>query len=167
MEVNTAAKKTLIKHNKSKGTFAVVGPVTASTTITAGTGVTATTGNITATAGVLSGLNMLNNTTADPGHNTAIPVTKSTAIILTIGSSGAETNTLAAPTYAGQMLYLCADTVGTGTRVVTCSTRVNKTGNNTITFNAVDDSILLLGVNVGGNLRWRVIYNNSAGLSTV
>ncbi len=41
----------------------------------------------------------------------------------TIASAGAETNTLAIPTFRGQWLDINADTVGTGTRAIASTTK--------------------------------------------
>jgi hypothetical protein len=81
-------------------------------------------------------------------------------------TGGAETNTLAAPSFVGQELLLCMKTDG-GDRVVTCATGVNQTGNNTITFNDAGDSIRLNAIQNGANIRWRVVYNDGCTLSTV
>lgn len=87
---------------------------------------------------------------------------------MTIGSSGAETNTLAVPTVQGSILSLCAATVGTGTRVVTVASAINKAGNNTITFAAAGDRITLIANAVGAStLAWRVLANDGPTLSTV
>jgi hypothetical protein len=83
-----------------------------------------------------------------------------------IVTAGAETRTLAAPSYTGQMLSLGMKTDG-GDCVVTCVTGVNQTGNNTITMNDAGDSILLVGIESGANKRWRVAYNDGCTLSTV
>lgn len=87
---------------------------------------------------------------------------------MTIGSAGAETNTLAAPTVQGAILSICATTVGTGTRVVTVASAINKAGNNTITFAAAGDRITLIANAVGAStLAWRVLANDGPTLSTV
>jgi hypothetical protein len=83
-----------------------------------------------------------------------------------IVTAGAETRTLAAPSYAGQMLSLAMKTDG-GDCVITCATGLNQTGNNTITMNDAGDSILLVGIESGANKRWRVVYNDGCTLSTV
>jgi predicted RecA/RadA family phage recombinase len=108
--------------------------------------------------------NELSNVIADPGNAGAIPVTESGHC--SIVTSGAQTRTLAAPSYAGQMLSLAMKTDG-GDCVVTCATGVNQTGNNTITMNDAGDSILLVAIESGANLRWRVAYNDGCTLSTV
>ena len=104
---------------------------------------------------------------ADPGTGEAIPVTSSGVCPITIGSAGAETNTLAAPSAIGMLLVITVDVVGTGTRVVTCATLVNQTGNNTLTFAQAGDTILLYSTQIGGALKWRVAANDGVALSTV
>ena len=106
----------------------------------------------------------LNNTIADPGAAGAIPVTASGCVDLV--TAAAETRTLAAPTIVGQQLLLSMKTDG-GDCVVTCATTVNQTGNNTITFNDVGDAVLLVAKRNGANLRWSVVVNDGAALSTV
>lgn len=104
-------------------------------------------------------------TLADPGHGQAIPVTRSAQVDMTIGSSGAETNTLAIPTFAGQSLVLNAATVGTGTRVVTSAQAINQAGNTIMTFAAARDFIMLVAIKVGSALRWSVAANDGVALS--
>lgn len=105
---------------------------------------------------------------ADPGTGVAIPVTKSASFSLAIGA-GAETNTLADPTYAGQELSLICTTVGGGTRAVTAASDINQATNTVMTFAAAVDWINLVGVNVGTiavpDLRWRVRSNDGVALS--
>jgi hypothetical protein len=104
------------------------------------------------------------NVIADPGTGIAIPVTKSGEVRFTIGA-GAETNTLAAPAFAGQRITLCVNTIGAGTRAVTCAQALNPTGNTIMTFNANTDLIILYGVTIGGTLKWRILLNESVALS--
>jgi hypothetical protein len=101
---------------------------------------------------------------ADPGTVQAIPVTRSAYVRFTIGA-GAETNTLAAPTFAGQRLHLSTAVQGAGTRAVTCATGVNAAGNTVLTFAQLADMIVLEAVYVGAALRWRVILNEGVTLS--
>ena len=102
---------------------------------------------------------------ADPGTATAISVVSSANISFTIGSAGLETNTLAAPTYAGQEMHFYAGSVGTGTREITVSAAINQAGNTKITLNTVDDSILLKAIDKGAAKAWRVVYNDGCTLS--
>jgi len=108
--------------------------------------------------------NALTALIADPGNAGAIPVTDTGHC--EIVTTGAETRTLAAPTYLGQMLLLSMKTDG-GDAVIAVATGINQTGNNRITMNDAADSILLVAVASGTNIRWRVAYNDGCTLSTV
>jgi hypothetical protein len=99
---------------------------------------------------------------ADPGNAGAIPVTSSGQCALT--SAGAETRTLAIPTFAGQRLLLHCD-VYVGNIVVTSAQAINQTGNTIMTFGAARDNCELVGITVGGALRWQVAYNDGVALS--
>lgn len=101
---------------------------------------------------------------ADPGNAGAIPVLNSGSV--DIVTAGAETRTLAAPTFRGQLLSIGMKTDG-GDCVITCATLVNATGNNTITLNDAGDVVLLQAKVNGANLRWSVVANDGAALSTV
>lgn len=101
---------------------------------------------------------------ADPGNGNAIPVIHSGQCALVTG--GAETRTLAAPTFIGQEITLYMKTDG-GNCVVTCSTTINETGNNTITFDNTGEALFLRAVEEGSNLRWRCAVSDGAGLTTV
>lgn len=101
---------------------------------------------------------------ADPGAAGAIPVTKSGRV--PIVSAGAETRTLAAPTFPGQELQLELKTDG-GDVTLTCATGLNQTGNNTAVTADAGDILLLKAIEVGANLRWRVAANDGWALSTV
>jgi hypothetical protein len=102
---------------------------------------------------------------ADPGTGQAIPVTRSAYI--GIVTAGAETNTLAIPTFIGQRLILNMDTRVGGDRVVTSAQAVNQAGNNTLTFGAARDCIVLEAIKVGGAFRWQVTANDGVALTTV
>lgn len=102
---------------------------------------------------------------ADPGTGQAIPVTRSATVDFTIGSAGAETNTLAVPTFEGQRLILNAATVGTGTRAVTCAQAINQAANTIMTFAQARDFIMLVAIKVGSALRWTVAANDGVALS--
>ena len=108
--------------------------------------------------------NALTASIADPGNAGAIPVTDSGEVELV--TAGAETRTLAAPTYTGQLLLISMKTDG-GDCVITCATTVNQTGNNTVTLNDAGDAVLLVGKTNGANKRWSVVANDGASLSTV
>jgi|GEM_PF-1399471 hypothetical protein len=102
---------------------------------------------------------------ADPGDAAAIPVTRSASVAITTGGSG-ETNTLAIPSFAGQVLVLSLDVDGGGDRVVTVAGAVNQTGNNTITLANAGESRTLRSAQVAGALVWRDVGGDAA-LSTV
>jgi predicted RecA/RadA family phage recombinase len=101
---------------------------------------------------------------SDPGNAGAIPVTN--AGTCPIVTAGAETRTLAAPTYAGQVLVLAMQTDG-GDCVITASAGINQSGNNTITMGDAGDTLVLVGVEVGAAKVWRVVVNDGCTLSTV
>jgi len=108
--------------------------------------------------------NALTADLTDPGDAGAIPVTDSGKC--DIVTEGAETRTLAAPTYIGQLLLLSLKTDG-GDCVITCATTVNQTGNNTITMDDAGDAILLVAKANGADKRWSVVSNDGCTLSTV
>jgi hypothetical protein len=105
------------------------------------------------------------NIIADPGTGVAIPVTASGTVELTIGA-GAETNTLADPTFQGQILVINVDTSGGGTRAVTSANDITQTpGENVMTFGAVRDCVVLEGVTLGAALRWQQTFNQGVPLT--
>lgn len=108
--------------------------------------------------------NDISSAITDPGASGAIPVTGSGRVAIV--TAGAETRTLAAPTFAGQKLLLYMKTDG-GDCVVTCATTVNETGNNTITFDNTGEACQLTAVEEGSNLRWRLAQVDGAALTTV
>ena len=108
--------------------------------------------------------NALTAELTDPDDAGAIPVTDSGHC--DIVTAGAETRTLAAPTYLGQMLLLSLKTDG-GDCVITCATTVNQTGNNTITMDDAGDAVLLAAKANGADKRWSVVSNDGCTLSTV
>lgn len=107
----------------------------------------------------------LANAISDPGDAAAIPVTASGSIAIT--TAAAETNTMAIPTFVGQQISLICDVYAVGDRVVTVAAAVNQTGNNTLTFGAAEDMIVLTAMQVAGALVWRVTANDGVALSTV
>ena len=115
-------------------------------------------------ATAISILGQLTGTVADGGASSAIPVTASGTCPLV--TAGAETRTLAAPTFAGQQLMLTFKTK-VGNCVVTCATTVNATGYNTITFSAAGQAVLLAAKISGSSILWSVVSNDGAALSTV
>jgi len=97
----------------------------------------------------------------DPGNAGAIPATQSGSC--KIVSAGAETRTLAIPTFAGQKLSLYMDTDG-GDCVITSAQRINVAGNTTITLNDAGDIINLEAIRIANALRWQVVLNTTATL---
>lgn len=108
---------------------------------------------------------VLANAISDPGDGQAIPVTASGSIAIT--TAAAETNTMAIPTFVGQQISLICDVYAVGDRVITVAAAVNQTGNNTLTFGAAADMIVLTAMQVAGALVWRVTANDGVALSTV
>jgi predicted RecA/RadA family phage recombinase len=108
--------------------------------------------------------NALTADLTDPGNAGAIPVTDSGHCDLV--TTAAQTRTLAAPTYLGQLLLVSLKTDG-GNCVITCATTVNQTGNNTITLDDAGDAILLVAKANSTNKRWSVVSNDGCALSTV
>jgi hypothetical protein len=96
----------------------------------------------------------------DPGHGVAVPVVRSSNIPLTIGSAGAETNTVAVPTFLGQRLLISVDVVGTGTRVVTFASAINVAGHTIATFATARQTLIVEAIQLAGVLAWEVVTNN-------
>lgn len=108
--------------------------------------------------------NALTALIADPGNAGAIPVSDSGHV--EIVTAAAETRTLAAPTYLGQLLLVSLKTDG-GDCVIAVATLINQTGNNRLTLNDAGDAVLLAAKSSGANIRWSVVSNDGATLSTV
>lgn len=100
---------------------------------------------------------------ADPGDGAAIPVTASGIVHIT--TAAAETNTLAIPTFEGQLLCLFCEVYAVGDRVVTVASAINQTGNTQITLGAAEDMIILIAIDLNGTLYWRVLQNDGAALA--
>jgi hypothetical protein len=115
-------------------------------------------------------LNMLPDTVArqyaaaiaDPGNAGAISVKQSGVCAMT--SAGAETRTIAIPSFIGQEISLIDDT-HVGNIVVTAASAINQAGNTIMTFGAAADAIVLKAMTVGGTLVWRVTANDGVALS--
>lgn len=105
----------------------------------------------------------LGSALTDPGTAAAIPVTRSASVAIT--SAGAETNTLAIPSFVGQTLSLYLDTDTSGARVVTSAQRINQAGNTIMTLTEVGDFIKLEAITIAGALRWQVVANDGVALS--
>lgn len=102
------------------------------------------------------------NVIADPGASGAVPVTSSGTCAVT--TAGAETRTVAIPSFAGQVLGLSFNVDG-GDCVVTFAQAINQTGNTVATAADAGDHLLLQGVTIGGALRWRVVANDGWALA--
>lgn len=112
---------------------------------------------------VLSGVAKIKLQTITAADAAAIPVTHSGSLPIT--QAGAETNTLADPTYLGQTISIFVDTDTAGARVITAASRINQTGNTIITLTEVGDFIKLEAITIGGALKWQVVANDGAVLS--
>lgn len=99
----------------------------------------------------------------DPGDGKDIDTSLSgTCALVTAGS---ETRGLPDPSYPGQIIALYFKTDG-GNCVVTADNAVNQAGNTQITFDDAGDYIALIGIEVGSNLRWRVLQSDGVTLAT-
>ena len=94
---------------------------------------------------------------------TAISVVQSGSLAIT--QAGAETNTLAIPSFLGQNLTIFVDTDTSGARVITSSHRINQAANTIITLSDVGDFVKLEAITIAGALRWQVVANDGAALS--
>lgn len=101
----------------------------------------------------------------DPRTGNPLEVTRWNQVVsLTV--AGSETNTLADPTSAGQLLTIVADGYSSGSRVITAASAINQTGNTIMTFGADMDCITLISVPEGGGAYvWRVLANDGVALS--
>ena len=101
----------------------------------------------------------------DPGNGGTIDTTETGYVELV--TTGAETRTLPDPQFKGQVLDLTFITDG-GNCVVTTSSPMNQTANNTITFADIGDHQRLVGFwNSTDGWEWREIANDGAALTTV
>lgn len=112
---------------------------------------------------ILSGVAKIKLQTIAAATGTAIPVTHSGSFPVT--QNGAETNTLADPSYLGQTISIFVDTDTSGARVITAASRINQAGNTTITLTEVGDFIKLEAITIAGALKWQVVANDGAALS--
>ena len=103
---------------------------------------------------------------ADPGTGVAISAADSADVAITVGA-GAETNTLAIPTYRGQTMGIFAESMGIGSRAITAASAINQAGNTIITLQTVNDYILLRAAMkaAAGTLAWRIALNDGCTLS--
>lgn len=105
----------------------------------------------------------LDSQTIVAADGAAIPVTHSGSLAIT--QNGAETNTLADPTFIGQWLNIFVDTDTSGARVITAASRINQAANTIITLTEVGDFIKLEAITIAGALKWQVTSNEGAVLS--
>lgn len=112
---------------------------------------------------ILGGVATIRAQTIVAATGAAIPVTHSGSFPIT--QDGAETNTLADPTFLGQWLSIFVDTDTSGARVITCASRINQAANTTITLTEVGDFIKLEAITIAGALKWQVVANDGAALS--
>ena len=108
--------------------------------------------------------NVIPDPITDPGAGGAIPVTRSGTCEL--ASTGAETRTLAAPTFLGQRITLAFKSDG-GNITVTCATGLNQAGNNTAVCADAGDILVVEAIGTALTFAWRVVANDGFTLSTV
>ncbi|MFB3894640.1 MAG: DUF2190 family protein [Phycisphaerae bacterium] len=101
---------------------------------------------------------------ADPGNGQAIPVTASGHC--DIVTAGAETRTLAVPTFAGQEMILSMKTDGGDCVITVADPHIDGT-NNTITMNDAGDAVGLKAAVSGAGFVWRLAWNVGCTLSHV
>ena len=99
---------------------------------------------------------------ADPGNAGAIPVTRSGYCLLT--SAGAETRTLAIPTFLDQELLLSCDTF-VGNIAITVASAFDTAGNTIITMGNAKDACVLRAASVGAVLAWSIVANDGCALT--
>lgn len=99
----------------------------------------------------------LQNVIADPGDGNAIPVIHSGYVPLV--TTGGETRTIADPSFVGQVIALSLKTDG-GDCVITSASPVNQRGDTTITFDDIGDSCVLVAVEDGSDIEWRVLQSD-------
>lgn len=98
----------------------------------------------------------LTNLLTDPGDAGAIPVTNSGTLLMDC-ASGAETRTLADPSFAGQKLDLVLNNNAGTSIAVTAASDLDSIGNTVLTFDTEGETARLVGIQVDGtDLVWRV-----------
>lgn len=99
----------------------------------------------------------------DPGDAGTIDTSRPGYCELT--TAGAETRTLADPSFRGQQIDLVFVSDG-GACVITASSPVNQTGNTSLTFEDVGDHLRLVGFyNATDGWEWRVVVNDGITLA--
>jgi hypothetical protein len=103
-------------------------------------------------------VSVLTNAIADPGAAGAIPVTVGGTCELS-GTTGTQTRTLAAPTFAGQELMLVTSAITSGTLTVTVTNLLNSAGaaKTTIAQSTAGMATALRAIAVGASLYWSVV----------
>jgi len=113
--------------------------------------------------------------TPDPGSGGNVAGDTVGVLGLAIGSGSENQMTLAVPTKLGLTLTVTVQSAGGGSRAMRQAggTKLNVTGNNTITFSTVDHSIQLCSVPYLGasnasptKCRWEIVFNDGPTLST-
>jgi hypothetical protein len=109
---------------------------------------------------------LVNNTITDPGASGVIPVTESG--ICEIVTGGAETRTLAVPTFAGQAIVINMITDGGDCVITVADPHIDGT-NNTITMNDAGDTIVLVARKTAATptYGWALVCNVGCTLSHV
>lgn len=98
----------------------------------------------------------------DPGDAGAISINQPGYCLLV--TTGAETRTLADPSYIGQVMDFFFYTDG-GDCVITAASPINQAGNTTMTFADVGDHLQLCGhYNPTDGWEWRVTVNDGITL---
>ena len=107
---------------------------------------------------------------ADPGNAGAIPLVDAQGLAASTDCSlvtaGAETRTIAAPSFAGQQCRLYFLTDG-GNAVTTVAAAFNVAGNTILTMAAAGNSCTLeaFSTTAKATVAWRLVYNDGATLS--
>lgn len=69
------------------------------------------------------------------------------------------------PVFAGQELVVYLKVDGGGNRTLTASHDITQDGKDSIEFNDAGDTVRLEAIEVGANLRWRLVHNEGCTLS--
>lgn len=105
----------------------------------------------------------LTNLLTDPGNGGAIPVANSGTLLMDC-TSGAETRTLADPSFAGQKLDLVLNNNGGTSIAVTAASDLDSVGTSVLTFDAEGETARLVGIQIDGtDLVWRLFLCEGTG----